>query len=189
MYFFFAKIILVFLEAPCFVWNLQWQTESILKRHPSYIPSGFAAKKIEITSTGCSRSWYSQRSHANLFSKKVVLKNFANSLGNTYTEVSFNKVVLPQCANLPKQKTSAKVFSCEFCEMFWYKVFIEPWWVTSSGQWLLSFFSFSAHHYAGLTLTHFSPVSHFYTPWKRQKTFGFLTFSGVTEMWHCTKIG
>ena len=29
------------------------------------------------------------------------------------------------------------------------------------------------------SLTHFSPVSHFYTPWKRQKTFGFLTFSGV----------
>ena len=29
-------------------------------------------------------------------------------------------------------------------------------------------------------LTHFSPVSHFYTPWKRQKTKGFLTlFSDV----------
>ena len=25
-------------------------------------------------------------------------------------------------------------------------------------------------------LTHFSPVSHFYTPWKRQKTFGQKTF-------------
>ena len=31
-------------------------------------------------------------------------------------------------------------------------------------------------------LTHFSPVSHFYTPRKRQKTFGFLTFSGGIEM-------
>ena len=30
-------------------------------------------------------------------------------------------------------------------------------------------------------LTHFSPVSHFYTPWKRQKTFGFLTLSGGIE--------
>ena len=38
-------------------------------------------------------------------------------------------------------------------------------------------------------LTHFSPVSHFYTPWKRQKTFGFLTFSGGIEMWHWTKMG
>ena len=37
-------------------------------------------------------------------------------------------------------------------------------------------------------LTHFfSPVSHFYTPWKRQKTFGFLTFSGGIEMWRWTK--
>ena len=34
-----------------------------------------------------------------------------------------------------------------------------------------------------LALTHFSPVWHFYTPWKRQKTFGFLTFSGGIEMW------
>ena len=31
-------------------------------------------------------------------------------------------------------------------------------------------------------LTHFSPVSHFYTPLKRQKTFGFLTFSGSIEI-------
>ena len=32
-------------------------------------------------------------------------------------------------------------------------------------------------------LTHFSPVSHFYTLWKRQ------TFSGGIEMWHWTKMG
>ena len=40
-----------------------------------------------------------------------------------------------------------------------------------------------------LILTHFSPVSHFYTPWKHQKTFGFLTFSGSIEMWHWIKMG
>ena len=40
-----------------------------------------------------------------------------------------------------------------------------------------------------LFLTHFSPVSHFYTSWKRQKTFGFLTFSGGLEKWHWTKMG
>ena len=33
-------------------------------------------------------------------------------------------------------------------------------------------------------LTHFRPVSHFYTPWKRQKIFGFVTFSGGIEKWH-----
>ena len=38
-------------------------------------------------------------------------------------------------------------------------------------------------------LTHFSPMSHFYTPWKRQKTIGFLTFSGGIEMGHWTKMG
>ena len=38
-------------------------------------------------------------------------------------------------------------------------------------------------------LTHFYPVSHFYTPWKHQKTKGFLTFSGGIEMWHWTKMG
>ena len=32
------------------------------------------------------------------------------------------------------------------------------------------------------TLTHITPMSHFYTPWKRQKTSGFLTFSGGIEM-------
>ena len=30
-------------------------------------------------------------------------------------------------------------------------------------------------------LTHFIPMFHFYTPWKRRKTFGFLTFSGGNE--------
>ena len=38
-------------------------------------------------------------------------------------------------------------------------------------------------------LTHLSPVSHFYTAWKRHKTFGFLTFSGGIAMWHWTKMG
>ena len=38
-----------------------------------------------------------------------------------------------------------------------------------------------------LRLTHFSPVSHFYTPWKPQRTYGFLTFSGGVEIWHGLK--
>ena len=38
-------------------------------------------------------------------------------------------------------------------------------------------------------ISHFSPVSHFYTPWKRQKNKGFLTFSGGIEMRHWTKMG
>ena len=38
-------------------------------------------------------------------------------------------------------------------------------------------------------LTHFRPLLHFYTPWKHQETFGFLTFSGVKEMEHWVKMG
>ena len=34
------------------------------------------------------------------------------------------------------------------------------------------------------SLDHFKPISDFYTPWKRQKTSGFLTFSGCREMKH-----
>ena len=44
-------------------------------------------------------------------------------------------------------------------------------------------------HSTSYKVTHCSPVSHFYTLWKRQKTFGFLTFSGGIEMWHWTKMG
>ena len=38
-------------------------------------------------------------------------------------------------------------------------------------------------------LTHFNPMFHFYTPWKRQKIFGFLTFSGGIELKHWAKMG
>ena len=38
-------------------------------------------------------------------------------------------------------------------------------------------------------LTYFSPVSLFYTPWKRRKIKGILTFSGGIEIWHWTKMG
>ena len=37
-------------------------------------------------------------------------------------------------------------------------------------------------------LTHFSPMFYFYTPWKRQKTFDFLTFSMVIDMKHWFKM-
>ena len=33
------------------------------------------------------------------------------------------------------------------------------------------------------------PMFHFYIPWKQKKTFGFLAFSGSTEMEHRAKMG
>ena len=38
-------------------------------------------------------------------------------------------------------------------------------------------------------LIHFQPMFHFYTPWKHQKTGGFLMFSGGIEVQHWLKIG
>ena len=38
-------------------------------------------------------------------------------------------------------------------------------------------------------LTHFGPMFHFHTSWKRQKSFNFLTFSGGVEMEHWAKLG
>ena len=32
-------------------------------------------------------------------------------------------------------------------------------------------------------------MSHFYAPWKHQKTYGFLTFSRGIEIWHWTEMG
>ena len=40
-----------------------------------------------------------------------------------------------------------------------------------------------------LLLILFSPMFHFYTPQKRQKTIGFLTFSGDIEIKHWGKMG
>ena len=40
-----------------------------------------------------------------------------------------------------------------------------------------------------LILTHFQPLFYFYTPWKHQKTGGFLMFSGGIEVEHWLKIG
>ena len=37
-------------------------------------------------------------------------------------------------------------------------------------------------------LTHPSPVFHFYTPWKCEKTFSFPTFSGDTDIDHWAKM-
>ena len=48
------------------------------------------------------------------------------------------------------------------------------------------FVDFKTHHKG--RLTHFSPIPHFYTPWKRQKTIDFLTFSGGIKMWHSVNL-
>ena len=44
-------------------------------------------------------------------------------------------------------------------------------------------------HLPNLTSTHFSAMLYFYTPWKRQKTFGFLIFPEGIEIKHCDEMG
>ena len=42
--------------------------------------------------------------------------------------------------------------------------------------------AFVTLYFFNVSLTHFSPVSHFYTPWKRQKTKGFLDWNGFIKI-------
>ena len=42
----------------------------------------------------------------------------------------------------------------------------------------------SQMHISIFSLTHFQPMFHFYTPWKNQKTGGFLMFSGGMDVEH-----
>ena len=42
---------------------------------------------------------------------------------------------------------------------------------------------------ATLSFTYFNSMSHFYAPWKRQKTFGYLTSAGSVEMVDWLKMG
>ena len=43
------------------------------------------------------------------------------------------------------------------------------------------------HFYGGFS--HFDPTFYFYTPWKRQKTYGFLTIFGGIKKERWAKIG
>ena len=63
-----------------------------------------------------------------------------------------------------------------FCKNFWWELNFYIWrrdWTLVIYRSLIEF---------SLFLIHYSPMSHFYTPWKRQKTHGFLTFSRGIEI-------
>ena len=44
-------------------------------------------------------------------------------------------------------------------------------------------------HFSEQAVTHFMPLVSFYIPWKHQKTFGFLIFSGGIERGHWHEMG
>ena len=110
---------------------------------------------------------------------------------------------------LLKKQTLTQVFSCEYCEIFKNIILYRISPVVASDALhaialitsLMLNYKFSltrlycvrtivwVWYWRWFTLTHFSPMPHFYTPWKRQKTIGFLAFSGGIEMWHWIKMG
>ena len=55
----------------------------------------------------------------------------------------------------------------------------------------LVYYMFCSQLDTNLALIHWTiiPMFHFYIPWKQKKTFGFLAFSGSTEMEHRAKMG
>ena len=75
----------------------------------------------------------------------------------------------------------------------WYSLDCKWKWMVILDETKMALIRVKPTHYIFLpsedSLTHFSSVSHFYTPWKRLKTIGFLTFSRGIEMWHWTKMG
>ena len=85
----------------------------------------------------------------------------------------------PQSCNFIKKETLAQVFSGEFCEIIFNCIFFtEHLWTTASeGRW-----DCCLNNWRSFVLRKFITVISFYTPWKHQKTFGFLMFSGVIEI-------
>ena len=53
----------------------------------------------------------------------------------------------------------------------------------------IKFYLQSLTDFGNATLMNFEPTFHFYSPWKRQKTRSFLTFSGGIEMEHWLDMG
>ena len=69
---------------------------------------------------------------------------------------------------------SSKLKQRRKCKMLW---------------WVRKFRTFSFKKRRPHLLTHISPMFHFYTPWKCQKTFDFLIFSGGAEVEHWAELG
>ena len=84
------------------------------------------------------------------------------------SDQSLNLSLLPVCSRDQNQVISTKT------------------WLTHVVLW--SFWYLNTFSRTFNTLPHFMPMFHFYTPWKRQKTKGFLTFSGGIEMEHWNEL-
>ena len=77
-------------------------------------------------------------SHQRCSIKKVFLKTFQNSQGNTCARVPFLIKFQASACNINKNEILAKVCSCEFCKILKATFFPEHVWRTVSLQWTLS---------------------------------------------------
>ena len=103
-------------------------------------------------------------------------------------EVFCKKVFLKISQN-SQENTLAEVFFCEFCEIFkniyFYRTSLVPASERLPPQKQICRTE-EVHSVLLITITHFSSMFHFSTPWKLYKTFGFVTFSGGRKMEHWT---
>ena len=125
---------------------------------------------------------------------------------SSFPEVFLWKGILKMCNKFTTEHLCQSVISikllCNFIEIaLWHgcspvnllHIFRTPLSKNTCGRLLRLFVFIKAWKWIEKTrpkscLANFSPMSHFYTPWKRKKTYGFLAFSEGIEMWHWTKI-
>ena len=137
-----------------------------------------------------------------IFRKSQVTMLMASTIDPIYHTLSFNvNFQLVLCQEIFKQHISATNHQLRMCK-------IKPIGITPTFSNMVSFLMpirFSWRFFSiclnlnlnfiklviktTTILTHISPMSHFYTPWKHEKTIGFLTFSWRIEMWYWTKMG
>ena len=110
--------------------------------------------------------WLHESSRERCSTKKDVLSNFAKSTGKHLCQsLFFDKVADLTPATLLKKSLWHSCFPLNFA-----KFLKTSFFQNTSGQLLLT---------VNILVTHFRPTFPFYTPWKRQKSSGFLKFSGA----------
>ena len=76
-----------------------------------------------------------QKQPPELFCQKVVIRNFIKFTGKHLGQsLFFKQSCRPQACNFIKKETLAKVFSCEFCEIFNNTFFHRTLMVAASGK-------------------------------------------------------
>ena len=129
-------------------------------------------------------------SHRKCSVRKCVFRNFAKFTGKHLCQsLFFNKLPGLRPATLLKKRLRNRCFPVNFAKFLIIPFLTKHLWRLFWIIWIFQTFTSCKSKLKSNLLAHFNPMSHFYTPWKRQKIIGFPMFSGGMEMWHWTKIG